>query len=77
LLQLITDSSGAEGKILSEVLDGRRRGVLIDTANDGNNVGWAEAELAMSQGLVLDMIAGDNQITYQPTLLRILLEFSS
>ena len=50
---------------------------MIDTANDGNNFGWAEANLAMSQGLVPDMIASDNQITYKPTLLRSLLEYSS
>ncbi|HEU0020230.1 MAG TPA: amidohydrolase family protein [Dehalococcoidia bacterium] len=66
-----------DGRILPEVLDAQRRGVLIDTANDGNNFGWAEAELTMSQGLVPDMIASDNQITYKPTLLRSLLEYSS
>ena len=31
----------------------------------------------MSQGLVPDMIASDNQISYKPTLLRSLLEYSS
>ena len=65
------------GKILPEVLDAQQRGVLIDTANDGNNFGWAAAELAMSQGLAPDMIASDNQITYKPTLLRSLLEYSA
>ena len=62
---------------LPEVLEAQERGVLIDTANDGNNFGWAAAEMAMSQGLVPNMIASDNQITYKPTLLRSLLEYSS
>src|ERR671914_296126 len=66
-----------DGKILPEVLDAQRRGVFIDTANDGNNFGWTEAELVMSQGLVPDIISSDNQITYKPTLVRSLLEYSS
>jgi dihydroorotase len=66
-----------DGKILPEVLDAQRRGVFIDTANDGNNFGWAEADLVMSQGVVPDIIASDNQITYKPTLVRSLLEYSS
>ena len=59
------------------MLDAQRRGVFIDTANDGNNFRWAEADLLMSQGLVPDIIACDNQITYKPTLVRSLLEYSS
>ena len=66
-----------DGIVLPEVLDAQQRGVFIDTANDGNNFGWAEAELAMSQGLVPSIISSDNQITYKPTLLRSLLEYSS
>ena len=81
ITHVFTPNSGStldeDGKILPEVLDAQQRGVLIDTANDGNNFGWAAAELAMSQGLVPDMIASDNQITYKPTLLRSLLEYSS
>jgi dihydroorotase len=81
ITHVFTPNSGSildlEGKVLPEVLDAQRRGVLIDTANDGNNFGWAEAELAMSQGLMPDLIASDNQITYKPTLLRSLLEYSS
>ena len=78
---VFTPDSGStldqDGKVLPEVLDAHRRGVLIDTTNDRNSFGWAEAELAMSQGLVPDMIASDNQITYKLTLLRSLLEYSS
>ncbi len=81
ITHVFTPNSGStldlDGKILPEVLEAQRRGVLMDTANDGNNFGWAEAELTMSQGLVPDMIASDNQITYKPTLLRSLLEYSS
>jgi dihydroorotase len=66
-----------DGKVLPEVLNAQRRGVFIDTANDGNNFGWAEADLVMSQGVVPDIIASDNQITYKPTLVRSLLEYSA
>ncbi len=81
ITHVFTPNSGStldqDGKILPEVLDAQRRGVFIDTANDGNNFGWAEAELLMSQGLVPDIISSDNQITYKPTLLRSLLEYSA
>ncbi len=81
ITHVFTPNSGStldqDGKILPEVLEAQRRGVFIDTANDGNNFGWAEAELLMSQGLVPDIISSDNQITYKPTLLRSLLEYSS
>ena len=77
ITHVFTPNSGSaldqDGKILPEVLEAQRRGVFIDTANDGNNFGWAEAELLMSQGLVPDIISSDNQITYKPTLLRSLL----
>ena len=81
ITHVFTPNSGStldqDGKVLPEVLDAQRRGVFIDTANDGNNFGWAEAELVMSQGLVPDIIASDNQATYKPTILRSLLEYSS
>jgi len=81
ITHVFTPNSGStldqDGKILPEVLDAQRRGVFIDTANDGNNFGWAEAELLMSQGLVPNIISSDNQITYKPTLLRSLLEYSA
>jgi dihydroorotase len=81
ITHLLTPNSGSaldeEGKVLPEVLDAQRRGVFIDTANDGNNFGWAEAEKVMSQGVVPDIISSDNQITYKPTLLRSLLEYSA
>ena len=81
ITHVFTPNSGStldqDRKILPEVLDAQRRGVFIDTANDGNNFGWAEADLLMSQGLVPDIIASDNQITYKPTLVRSLLEYSS
>ena len=81
ITHVFTPNSGStldqDGKILPEVLEAQRRGVFIDTANDGNNFGWAEAELLMSQGLVPDIISSDNQITYKPTLLRSLLEYSA
>ena len=54
ITHVFTPNSGStldqDGKILPEVLDAQRRGVFIDTANDGNNFGWAEADLLMSQG---------------------------
>ena len=81
ITHVFTPNSGSaldgDGKVLPEVLDAQRRGVFIDTANDGNNFGWAEAELVMSQGVVPDIISSDNQITYKPTLLRSLLEYSA
>ena len=81
ITHVFTPNSGStldqDGKILPEVLDAQRRGVFIDTANDGNNFGWAEADLLMSQGLVPDIIASDNQLTYRSTLVRSLLEYSS
>jgi dihydroorotase len=67
-----------DGKILPEVLDAQRRGVFMDTAYGGNNFGWREAELVMSQGLAPDSIASDIQIqTRELNRLRSLLEYSS
>ena len=81
IIHVFTPNSGStmdqDGKILPEVLDVQRRGAFIDSANDGNNFGWAEADPVMSLGLVPNIIASDKQITYRPTLLRSLLEYSS
>ena len=81
ITHVFTPNSGSaldqDGKVLPEVLDAQRRGVFIDTANDGNNFGWAEADLVMSQGVVPDIISSDHQATYKSTLVRSLLEYSA
>ena len=48
ITHVFTPNSGStldeDGKVLPEVLDAQRRGVLIDTANDGNNFGSVDQE---------------------------------
>ena len=57
ITHVFTPNSGStldeDGRILPEVLAAQQRGGLIDTANDGNNVGWGAAEMTMSQGLLV------------------------
>ncbi len=50
---------GSNGKVLPEVWDGRRRGILIDVANGINNFAFQTARAALSDRFKPDIISSD------------------
>jgi dihydroorotase len=51
---------GADGRVLPEVLDARRRGIVFDVGNGLNkHITWDIAERAMKAGIVPDTISSD------------------
>lgn len=51
---------GADGRVLPEVLDARRRGVVFDVGNGLNkHITWDIAERAMKAGIIPDTISSD------------------
>ena len=52
---------GDDGRILPQVRDAARRGVLFDVGFGGYNFSWSVAEKVMAQGLVPEIISSDLQ----------------
>lgn len=51
--------NGETGKLIPELLDARKRGVLFDIAHGGGNFDFEIAERALDQGFAPDMISTD------------------
>lgn len=50
---------GEDGKVLSEVKEARKRGVVFDAANGKNHFAFRTAQLAIANGFLPDIISSD------------------
>jgi dihydroorotase len=51
--------TGSNGKLRPEVIDARRKGVIMDVGHGGGSFRWEIAEAALEQGFLPDVISSD------------------